>query len=243
MIPTTEAIVLKSFDYRETSRIVRFFTKSQGKLSVLFKGIRKDPKKFGSSVDKFTVNDLVYYHYRRTDLHLASQCDLKHFYFQIRQDYPKNMAAHYMTELVDTIMQPGETNQEVYALMIQFLDSLEKEADISRLVHIFQIKILQLSGFSPHLDADVRTGKPITGKARFSMKAGGLVSDDTAGEAGTLTPISKGTIATILNIEKSSWAHCLRIGLTATVRRELKYILNNFLVYHLERKIKSAQYL
>ncbi len=122
MIPKTEAIVLRSFDYRETSRIITMYTKEQGKITCVFKGIRRDPRKFGSSVDKFTINHLVYYHYRRGDLHLASQCDIKQFYFQIRSDYKRNMAASYMCELVDIIMQPSDVNKRVYGLMFRFLN-------------------------------------------------------------------------------------------------------------------------
>ena len=57
MIPRTEAIVLKSFDYRETSKIVTFYTKDRGKITGVMKGVRKDPRKFGSSVDKYSIND------------------------------------------------------------------------------------------------------------------------------------------------------------------------------------------
>ena len=59
----------------------------------------------------------------------------------------------------------------------------------------------------------------------------------------SLTSISHGTIASILHVEQSPWQGCLRLGLTKTVKSELKYILNNFLVYHLERRIKTANYL
>ena len=56
MIVSTEGIVLKSFDYRETSKIATFFTKQYGKVKGVLKGIRKDPKKFGSHIDQFSVN-------------------------------------------------------------------------------------------------------------------------------------------------------------------------------------------
>src|SRR3989344_8836765 len=106
MILQTEAIVLKTMDLRETSRIARFFSKDYGKVSGVLKGIRKDHRKFGSSVDKFSVNDIVYYHHANSDLHLVGQCDLKSFFFPIRQDIRRAMAANYMTELVSIIMPP-----------------------------------------------------------------------------------------------------------------------------------------
>ncbi|MGE0269112.1 MAG: DNA repair protein RecO [Candidatus Omnitrophota bacterium] len=243
MIPKTEAIVLKSFDYRETSRIVTFFTKEYGKITGIMKGIRKDPKKFGSSVDKYSVNDLVYYHYRNSDLHLISHCDLKQYYFRIRENYEKNIAANYALELVDKIMQTEQVNQDVYSLMNRFFERLQMETDIDRLIYIYQIKMLQLSGFSPHLDSCVKCDKKIDGKVRFSMVSGGLVCQECPTIETSFTIISKGAISTILHVELSKWEECLRLGLTKKVKAELKYILNNFFVYHLERKVKSSKYL
>lgn len=243
MIPHTEAIVLKSFDYRETSRIATFFTKDYGKITGVLKGIRKDTKKFGSNIDKFTVNDIVYYHYKKSDLHLISQCDLKQFFFQIRQDYRRNLAANYALELVDTIMLSEQVNRKVYKLTLDYLNSLETARDIDQLVHIFQIKILLLSGFRPHIDACVHCGKKISGRARFSLKSGGLVCSKCPTSETSFMFVSKGTVSSILHFEQSNWQESLRLGLTTTVKKELKNVLNNFLVYHLEKKIKTAKYL
>ena len=108
MIIKTEGIVLKTIDLRETSRIAFFFTRDHGKVKGVLKGIRKDPKKFGSHIDKFSVNEIVYYQYRNSDIHLVSQCDLKQFFFPVRQDYKRNIAANYMLELVNIIMPTEE---------------------------------------------------------------------------------------------------------------------------------------
>ncbi len=243
MIHSTEGIVLKTFDLRETSRIATFFTKDCGKIKGVLKGIRKDSRKFGSSIDKFSVNGIIYYEYRHSDLHLVSQCDLKQFFFAIRQDYKRNIAANYMLELVDTVMPLEHPNKRVYRLMLNYLSSLEAIDDIDRLVHIFQIKILLLSGFRPHVDACVKCRRKVEGKARFSLRAGGLICSHCPTTETNFTMISKGTIASILHIEQNDWAKSLRLGLTITARKELKYVLNNFLVYHLGKNIRSAKYL
>lgn len=243
MIVSTQGIVLKSFNYRETSKIVTFFTKDDGKVTGVMKGIRKDPRKFGSHVDRFTVNDIVYYKYRRSDLHLISQADLKIYFFPVREDYQRNLAANYCCELVDTIMQPELKNSRIYKLMIDYLTSLETVRDINKLVHIFQIKMLQLSGFSPHLDSCVKCGKKVKGRVRFSMASGGLICPKCPTTENSFTSISTGTINSILHIEQEKFPQALRLGLTKTVQRELKYTLNNFLIYHLEKKIKTAKYL
>src|ERR1019366_9989916 len=135
MIVKTEGIVLKSFDFRETSRIAAFFTRDFGKVKGVLKGIRKDPKKFGSSIAQFSLNDIVYYQYRNSDLHLVSHCDMKDYYSGLRQDLERMTAASYASELIDTLMPAEEQSGQIYSLMRAFLHSLQSTEDVPKLVH------------------------------------------------------------------------------------------------------------
>ena len=243
MILKTPAIVLKSFDFRETSRIATFFSRDHGKVSGVLKGIRKDPRKFGSSLDQFTINDIVYYQYRNSELHLISQCDLRQFFLPVRQDLKKSLAASYILELVNKIMPVEEENKKVYQLMLDFLTSLETATDISKLVYMFQIKILLYSGFRPHLDTCLKCQKKVEGKARFSLNDGGLVCENCHLSNTNVSFISPGTVSSILHVEKEDWPQILRLNFSLTVKNELKYVLNNFLVYHLGRRLKTERFL
>lgn len=243
MIRKAEGIVLKTFDFRETSRIATFFTRDHGKIKGILKGIRKDHKKFGTNLDKFSVNDIVYYWHPNSDLHLVGQCDLKEFFFPVRQDLKRTMAAQYALELVDAIMPIEEENQEIYQLLIDYLRALESIEDINKLVHIFQIKMLYLSGFRPHIDSCLVCQKKITDSVRFSRQLGGLLCGNCKNNDTSATMISKGAVASILHVEQSHWPSVLRLGFSLPIKKELKYVLNNFLVFHLEKQIKTEKYL
>ena len=243
MIVKTEGVVLKSFDLRETSRIVTLFTEDQGKIKGVFKGIRKDPRKFGSSVDRFSVNDIVYYRHRNSDIHLVGQCDMKEYFLGLRQDLKRLTAASYAGELLDALMPLEQENREVYGLFLDYLRALQDIDDIGKLVHIFQIKMLLFSGFKPHLDSCVRCESKIAGQARFSLKMGGLVCVQCRDFSGQGVPITQGAIASILHIESQPWPRVLRLGLEPSIKKELKYILNHFLVFNLERHLKATRYL
>lgn len=243
MIAKTEGIVLKSFDFRETSRIATFLTRDFGKVKGVLKGIRKDPGKFATSLDRFSVNDLVYYQYRNSDIHLISQCDMKEFFTGLRQDLKRMTAASYASELLDTLVVGEQETRELYELMQNFLHRLQTAEDIHKLIYIFQIKVLLLSGFRPHLDSCVRCQKKMTTAAHFSLALGGLVCSCCQTPSTQVIPITQGTVASILHIEESVWPQVLRLGLSPRIKKELKYVLNHFLVFHLERHLRSSQYL
>ena len=167
---------------------------------------------------------------------------MRNYFFPVRQDLKKSIAAHYILELVNVIMPSEEKNTKVYHLMLDFLSGLETAEDVNRLVHFFQIKILLISGFKPHLDTCLRCHKKIHGQARFSLKDGGLICLDCPLTDTTVHLISPGAVASILFAEKNDWPDCLKLKLTETTKQELKYVLNNFLVFHLGRKLKSEKY-
>jgi len=243
MIVKTEGIVLKSFDFRETSRIATFLTRDFGKVKGVLKGIRRDPRKFGSSVEKFSLNDIIYYQYRNSDIHLVSHCDMKDFFSGLRQDLERMTAASYASELIDTLMPSEEQNFEIYDLMQAFLKSLQTTPDVGKLVQTFQIKILSLSGFRPHLEACVRCSQHVSQAPRFSLRLGGLLCGGCNDSAAEATPISLGAVASILHIQKNSWDAALRLGMAPFIKKELKYVLNHFLVFHLERHLRSTRFL
>ena len=243
MIAATEGIVLKSFDFRETSRIATFLTRDFGRVKGVLKGIRKDPRKFGSSVDKFSLNDIVYYRYRHSDIHLISHCDMKNFYAGFRQDLKSMTAASYAMELVDTLLPLEEKNIDIYQLTQDFLKSLQTTCDVSKLVHTFQIKILSLSGFRPHLENCVRCNDHVTQFPRFSLSLGGLLCAGCKDVSSQATPISLGAVASILHIQRNHWDTALRLTMEPFIKKELKYVLNNFLVFHMDRHLRSTRFL
>jgi len=243
MIVKTEGIVLKSFDFRETSRIATFLTRDFGKVKGVLKGIRKDPRKFHSSIDNFSLNEIVYYQYRNSDIHLISHCDMKDFYTGLRQDLERMTAASYATELIDNLMPVEEQNIEIYDLMKSFLKSLQTTPDVSKLVQTFQIKILSLSGFKPHLETCVSCSNMVSQSPRFSLRLGGLLCGGCQDSVGEATPISLGAVASILHIQKNNWDAALRLGMQPFIKNELKYVLNHFLVFHLERHLRSTRFL
>src|SRR3989338_4995509 len=104
-IRTTEAVVLKTQAFRDTSLIATVYTKDFGKVQGLAKGIkdrcaRKDSR-FYCYLEPLTLNKIVYYEKSRSGLHLLTQSDLLNHYQQIRQDLKRLAAASFMLELID----------------------------------------------------------------------------------------------------------------------------------------------
>ncbi len=242
-IHKTEAIVLRRMDFRETSLIVNLYTRDFGKLSGILKGIRAEPDKFASSLEVSSHNDVIFYKKASTTLHLVSACDLKDNFFNIRQSMIKAGMMGIMMELIASVMQPEDKNEEVFNLALDCLKELENTHSPEKVITIFKIKMLALSGFKPHFDSCVSCGSRIFGQSKFSLGLGGLLCEKCYYKDLSARSIFRGTIASILYIEKNTFKNNLNLGLNPQIKKELELILNAFLNFHLEKELKSQKVL
>jgi DNA repair protein RecO (recombination protein O) len=240
-IHKTEAIVLKRFDFRETSMIANFYTLDFGKISGILKGIRKEPAKFASTLELFSYNDIVFYKRRNSSLHLISQCDIKNNFDAIRQDIGKIGSASIMIELLDALVALEDKNEGIFNLALESLGELQTTNNPSRITTIFKIKALSLSGFKPHFDSCVCCDARILGQSKFSLMLGGLLCAKCCTKDMSARSIFRGTVATVLHIEKNEFKNCLNLGMNPQIKKELEFILNSFLNFHLEKELKSQK--
>ncbi len=231
-IQKTEALVLRRFPIRETSLIAVFFSPTHGKFHGILKGIRRDPRKFASSVDLFTVNEVVFYPSRHSSLHLISQCTL------LRSALPETSkegftVASRLMELIDRISPVHQPNPDLYRLALETL-RLVPALGPSRLIRAFEIKLLNLSGFKPHLRSCVRCGY-LPGPqdpAWFSHREGGLVCSRCQVSVGDAVRVSSGLIRAIQTIERLPMESAVEVGLMGGEDALLTDLVSRFVDYH-----------
>ena len=242
-IDKTEALVINKYDLRETSLLVNFYTRDFGKITGELKGIRLDPEKFASNLDIFSLNEIIFYRKRNSSVHLVSQVDKRNDFYGIRQDIIKVGLASFMLELVSAVMAQEDKNEEVFDLAVSCLKELENSTLPEKIMTIFKIKILSLSGFKPQIESCVSCAERIFDQSKFSLSLGGLLCQKCFSKDLSSRSIFRGTIATILHIEKNDLKTNLNLGMNPQIKRELEIILNAFLTFHLERELKSQKVL
>lgn len=242
-IQKTEGIVLSKYDLRETSLIVNFFTRDFGKLGGEIKGIRTEPEKFASNFELFSHNEIIFYRKRNSSLHLVSQADKKNNFSAIRQSMAKSGMATLMMELLAAVMPEEDKNEDVFNLIIDCLKELEITNNPDKVLIIFKIKMLAFSGFKPHFDSCVSCSDRILGQSKFSLALGGLLCTKCYPKDFSGRSIFRGTVASILHIEKNEFRNNLNLGMNPQIKKELEVILNAFLNFHLERELKSQKVL
>jgi len=232
-IHKTEAIVLNTQNFRQTSLIANFYTRDFGKLSGILKGIRQDPSKFNSNLDVFSLNEIIFYKKTNSSLHLVTSCDLKRDFRLIKNDLERLRKAFSLVELLSALTVQEDRNVEVFDLSLACLEQLESNSNLNKILIIYKIKLLDFCGFRPHLDSCVSCNNKIIAQARFSLKFGGLLCEHCLNRDIKARRVFRGTVASILYIEKNGFDNVLRLGMNQAIMRELNQVLDAFLEFHL----------
>lgn len=234
-IQKTEAIVLSTQNFRQTSAIVNFYTRDFGKVSGLLKGARDDPTKFNSNLDIFSLNEIIFYEKTKSSLHLISQCDLRKDFRLIKEDLQRLRKAFILVGLLDILTAQEDKNERIFDLAVDCLQQLDNNSNPDKILIIFKIKLLDFCGFKPHLDSCVSCNNKIIAQAKFSLKLGGLLCERCLRKDLKSRIVYRGTVASILYIEKNDFESVLRLGMNQAIKKELHQILDAFLEFHLPR--------
>ena len=216
----TEAVVLRSLRYGEADRILHLYTAERGRVGAIAKGIRKMRSRVGGRLEPFSHVALVL-HRGAGELHTVTSVDLVRSHAAVREAPDRLRVASIGAEAMLRLFSEPEANPRAFTALVRFLDALDGtpvggRAERDPLGLAFQLKLLWLSGYLPHVTACVECGAR-EGLAGFSPRAGGAVCHaHAAGSA----PVSPEGLAGIERLLSTPLAEAHAAGLGERARRE-----------------------
>jgi len=238
MITKDLGFIIKRWNFRETSLLATIYTKNYGKINGLFKGFYTFKKEFSSSLDIFTLNEFVFYP-RDTEIWLVSYVDLIQEYSFLKDNLEKNMIASTFLHIINKSFPLQDKNRQVFFLLKDSLYNL-MVGDEKKILYIFLIKFLTISGFKPEFNLCINCHNPYTEKVFFNTKEGGLICEKCKDLKTDSLQISLETSLTISYIQKNNFPHLMRINLTLKCEEEVVFILKKFLEHHLNFDLFSS---
>jgi DNA repair protein RecO (recombination protein O) len=254
MLTKTDAIVLRSMKYRDTSKIVSFYSRQFGKIKGIAKGARRAENKFGSALEPMSYVTLVIYKKEQRDLHLISQCDSIKSYGGIQRELEKMSVGFSILELVDQLAHEEEENAPLFELLEQTLAALDRTTrNALSLQRAFQIRFAALLGYAPSLYFCTACGTSLVDNERlsgvgFQLMHGAVTCTKCTAEGKTKnrigsTTISAPTLQILRRFLSSRMDTVTSIVYSDRIGNELDDTLRLYLRYHFDqmRDLKSPQ--
>ncbi len=237
-IHTTDVIVLRRYLYRETSVIVSCLSERYGKFRGLVKGLRMYPNRHRSAMEPLTINRLVFYDTRDSQIHLISQCELIAPLSTLQQDLDTVWTASACVELLEAIVPLEEPQPALYHLLKETLERLALGA-APALLHMSCIaRALRLAGFQPQLDHCTACHAFVEQTAWWSAKQGGLLCGSCRHEDPSAEAADAGMLTALAALSESKALPPLEPSMVSLLRRRL----TEFLHWRLDRPLKTMNY-
>lgn len=151
MLKKTRGIVLSSLKYKETSIIVKIFTRELGLKSYLVNGVRSQGK--GSKMALYqplTLIDLVVYDKENSGLQRISEAKLSLPYQRIPFDFQRTAVALFMTEVINRSLYENYQNEFLFDFLEESAKVLDQsELNLAHFPVVFLLEKAKYLGFGP----------------------------------------------------------------------------------------------
>lgn len=212
---TYTAIILKKQAYGEADEIVTFFTREAGKMRALAKSVKLPKARLQNALQSPFV----------VDLRLAGQghlpkitaAEIKRSFPALRQRLVCAKHAFYAVELVLKFTPDGQKNEKLFCLLLDFLSFLEKRTDnIDSAAATFNAALAKFkAGFLSAVGLSALFHEDLIKQPKQLQECKGLEQADFE----NLPLLNTGSLG------------------------DLQKFLSDFIVYHLEREVKSEGFL
>ena len=237
-----EAVVLRHSDWGEADRLLGLYSREQGKLRAVAKGVRKLRSRKAGHLEPFTRVKLMLA--RGRDLWIVTQAESVDAYLPIRENLESIGLASYVVELLDRFSYEEGANRQIYQLLIETLARLSQADDPFLAIRYYEVRLLDLLGFRPDLNNCVHCREAIRAEDQFfSAEFGGAICPRCHTFVPSARPISVHALKFLRHIQRSAFPEAARAQIPANVRQEMEQILQFYLTYLLERGLNSPGFL
>jgi DNA repair protein RecO (recombination protein O) len=186
--------------------------------------VRKTKSRFGARLEPLSHSALML-HQGSGELQTVTGVDLVHSHDSARSDYYRLSVGLIGAEAMLRLFTEQEANERAFGALTRFLDLLDtaphatERPALDPLGLSFQLKLLWLSGYLPHLTSCAECGATDASLAGYSPRAGGAVCRACAVQAEALA-LSPDGVAGIESLLASPLADAGALGLSERATRD-----------------------
>jgi DNA repair protein RecO (recombination protein O) len=171
---SSPAIVLRTVEYSDTSLIVRLFTETFGKVTVIAKGARR-PKKSSGALLQPPNHIMAWYYFKNSrEVQTLTKVEFVERYLSLNSNLQKSAVALVAVEMLDRAVHDADPHPLLFRLITSTLRHLDNTgADAGIYLHFYQLQLARHLGFGPQLDLCTHCGRKLT-EATFDRSTGDL---------------------------------------------------------------------
>jgi DNA repair protein RecO (recombination protein O) len=234
----SEAIVLRTYPFREADLLVTLFTRAEGKLRGLARSAKKSKRRFGGALEPMTYVRAFYDVRERQELARLDSCEVLESPLAAEVSYARVVALGHIAELLDELLPEREANDAIFRLTLSVLHALNGP-EVWMPVTYFELWLTRLVGFLPDFSECVVCGRTLNGsRAYYHALADGLMcAEDKRLASSEISSESRALAAQMFRAPVESF-----VGKPwpKSQGADLRRLLVQILQRHIEKKLVTA---
>lgn len=239
------AIVIRSVEFSETSRVVTLFTREFGKLGALAKGAKRLRGPFSGGLDLLSVCRIVLIRKHSDSLDLLTDAEQMNRFSPQRNSLHVLNAGYYVAELLLELSHDYDPHPALFDAAVETLRELESGGSAWLVVRRFELTTLRETGHMPQIEACAGCGAalPIERVAGFSAMAGGLVCVACRPTVRATMRLETGSVRVLQTLAEPAGDAWRSLQVQPAVQREVAAVTAASITHLTGKSLRTAQFL
>lgn len=241
----TDALVIRMADFSESSRVVTFFSRDWGKLSVVAKGAKRLKGPFEAALDLLTDCRIVFIRKSSSSLDILTEAQLSTRFTPNGRDLTSLYGGYYVAELLSGLTEEYDPHPVLYEEAVGTLERLSHDENPKLSTLRFELVVLREIGQLPAFDVCVVCGEPTDGVGPFAfwVSQGGVICPKCQTQQYSQNRIQAGTLAVMRRLSAKSDPVLKNLVVSPEQLREMQHVATAAISHALGRRPKMLRYL
>ena len=231
----TRAIVARRADYAESNCMLTLFAEGLGVISACCYGVKSKKNNLRAAAQPLCFAEFVLAR-SGGDIYRVTAAEISETFYPISEDIGKLALSGYLLEITGDAFS-AEDNAPLSLLLNTLYAIAYKNVSLNIAKAVFELKMMQYSGYEPGLDACIKCGKPEA--SAFSV-SGGAVCASCRTRA--MPALSKDVLAAMEYILKSDTKRIFSFEISKTAEEALAKICEGYILSKSDKHYKSLEY-
>jgi len=174
----TKGIVIREVPYNDTDKILTLITGDFGKISVSARNSRRNGSRAAYGTQVLTYGEYILY--KSSSGFSLNSCDVIANYYNLASDLVRFTHAAHILEMAGDAVQDPASSARILSLILYALHALNKGRNPLLVSSAFALKLMQITGYPPHVSSCAVCDKFDIETIYFSFKSCGFICEDCA---------------------------------------------------------------
>ncbi len=194
----TKGLIVKEIPLNDTDKLLTLLTSDFGKVTVSARNARRSGSRSSYGTQVLTYGEYILF--RGKGGFSLNSCDVLTQYYDLASDLTRFTHAAHMLDMASDAAHDPASSAQVLNVLLYGLQALRKGRNPLLVSSAFALKLMQMTGYPPHITSCTSCGTHDIEEIFFSFNKCGFICEECAKKDAESIQIDIGTAKAILHV-------------------------------------------